>query len=184
MQRPLWPAAPAARTVLVLAALLVGACAHRPLPPQALAHPELSAIERAFAQTLERAYADPERRWHSGWAGNIWVNLAGDRDLGLCYDWQRLVYRGVLPTVRRVRWHANGIVINKGTAREHHAVVVFDPRNADQDRLLSDPGDNPAWVLDAWRRGRPDIYPLEEWVALSWFRLVPPRIIGVITDED
>ena len=169
---------------LVLLALLSAGCAGQPLTPDPANQPELARIHRAFAETLERAYADPQQRWHSGWAGNVWVNLAGERDLGLCYHWQRLVYRGVLSTVRAVNWHANGIVINKGSSHEHHAVIVFDPRHADQDRILTDPGNNPAWVLDAWRRGRADIYPVAQWVDLSWFRQVPPRITGVVTDEE
>lgn len=183
MQRSPSPTTGLGALSLVLVVLLAG-CAARPLSPDRLPDPELVRIHRAFADTLQRAYADPERRWHSGWAGNVWVNLAGERDLGLCYHWQRLVYRGVLPTVRAVGWHANGIVINKGTPHEHHAVVVFDPRQTDQDRILSDPENHPAWVLDAWRRGEPDIYPVAQWVRLSWFREVPPRITGVVVDED
>lgn len=147
-------------------------------------HPELVEIHQAFAQTVQAARQDPQVSWRSGWAGNIVVNLSPDDDRGLCYQWQRLVYLGVLPTVQRVGWHANGIVVNKGTRHEHHAVVVFDPAVSDQNHLLDDPEANPAWVLDAWRRGEADIFTVRQWIELPLFKEVPPKITGVVVDDE
>lgn len=168
--------------LLALLVALAGCASAPPLRPSQYGHPELVEIHRAFERTLRAARQDPAIQWRSGWTGNMVVNIAGGDNHGLCYEWQRLVYEGVLPTVKRVGWHANGIVINKGTSHEHHAVVVFDPAVSDQHHLLDAPGDNPAWVLDAWRRGKADIFTVQEWVQLPLFKQVPPKITGVVVD--
>lgn len=169
---------------LGLSLFLLGACASAPpKTPAKYGHPELVEIHRAFERTLQEAKQDPTIHWRSGWTGNMVVNIAGGDNRGLCYEWQRLIYLGVLPTVQRVGWHANGIVINKGTSHEHHAVVVFDPAISDQDHLLDDPDANPAWVLDAWRRGQADIFTVKDWVKLPFFQEVAPKITGVVVDE-
>lgn len=164
--------------------LMQGCASAPPLAPSQYGHPELVEIHRAFERAVESARKDPNVRWRSGWTGNILVNsLPGDDDRGLCYQWQALVYKGVLPTVKKVGWHANGIVVNKGTRHEHHAVIVFDPGVSHQDRILSDSDRNPAWVLDAWRRGQADVFTVKQWVALPLFREVPPKITGVVIED-
>lgn len=173
-------------TVLLLLgiiAALQGCASAPPVPPSDYGQAALLEIHRAFEHTVRAARRDPQVRWRSGWAGNIIVNSLPSDDRGLCYEWQSLVYAGVLPTVRHVGWHANGIAINQGTRNEHHAVIVFDPKVTDQDRILSDPADNPAWVLDAWRRGEADIFTVQQWIALPLFRHTPPKITGVSTAD-
>lgn len=169
---------------LTLLALLYGCAAAPPLRPAQYGHPELVEIHRAFQQAVEDAHQDPNSHWRSGWTGNIIVNTLPDSERGLCYQWQELVYAGVLDTVKRVGWHANGIVINKATRHEHHAVIVFDPKVTDQDHILDSPQSNPAWVLDAWRRGKADIFTVQQWVELPLFKLVPPKITGVAVDDE
>lgn len=169
-------------TVLLSLSLIVTLQGCASAPPVAPAHygkPALLEIHQAFERTVAAARRDPEVRWRSGWAGNVMINSLPGNHRGLCYQWQSLVYAGVLPTVKQVGWHANGIVINQGTRHEHHAVVVFDPAVTDQNQIVADPHANPAWVLDAWRRGEADVFTVQQWVALPWFQQVPPKITGV-----
>jgi len=171
------------RTAVLASTLLLGACAGAPLRPSDLHSPALQQIEAAFARTVDAANNDPQRSWHSGWIGNMWVNFRREDNEGLCYQWKNLVYAGVAPTVRKVGWGVTGIVINQGTAHEHHAVLVYDPARSNRATLLSDPTHQRAFVLDAWRRGRPDIYPLADWLKLSWFKEVPARLLEVHVDS-
>lgn len=167
---------PVHKLLILVLVLSAGGCAVQPVEPGSLRDPALAKIHAAFVRTVEAARNDPANRWHSGWTGNIRVNLSGERDLGLCYQWQAWVYRGVLPTVHEVDWHATGIMINFGTKNEHHAVLVFDPKRVDQDKLLASPRDRPVWVLDAWRRGRADMYRLEDWLELPLIVWTPAKL--------
>ena len=61
-----------------------------------------------------------------------------------------------------------GIMMNRAEQGEHHCVLVYDPTVIDEEDLLTQPPPTPTrpahgWVLDAWERGEPDIYPLHEW---------------------
>jgi hypothetical protein len=156
--------------------VLLGGCATAPLTSTAIADPALAEIQTAFEKTVRQAHTNPDVAWLSGWSGNAWVNMAGGPRYGLCYQWRDLVYAGVLPTVRRVGWSAKGIVISQGTVNEHHAVVVFDPRRLPLDKVLSASPRQPAYVLDAWRRGRADIYPLHAWLQLPLFLRTPAQL--------
>ncbi len=169
------------RTLVFVAALTLGACATPPLRQSQLGDPALAQIQAAFTRTIQRADSDPKQSWHSGWTGNMWVNFWGEGNRGLCYQWTNLVYAGVAPTARKVGWEVTSIVINKGTAHEHHAVLVYDPAHSNRATLLSDPAHQHAYVLDAWRRGRPDIYRLADWLRLSWFHEVPARLQEIRT---
>jgi hypothetical protein len=163
--------------MLALAVLLVSGCAATPLRPGAIADPGLAEIQTAFEKIVRQAHTDPETAWLSGWSGNAWVNIAGGARYGLCYQWRDLVYAGVLPTLRRVGWTAKGIVINQGTVNEHHAVLVFDPLRQSLKNVLSAPAQQPVYVLDAWRRGRADIYPLHTWLQLPLFLRTPAQLL-------
>ncbi len=162
--------------LFILAAVLLSGCATAPLQPTALTDSKLMQIQAAFEHTVSQAHAHPDATWVSGWSGNAWVNLAGAPRYGLCYQWRDLVYAGVLPTVRRVGWAAKGIVISQGTVNEHHAVVVFDPQRLPVEQVLSASQQQPAYVLDAWRRGRADIYPLHTWLQLPLFLRTPAQL--------
>ena len=159
-----------------LATLLVSGCATAPLTATAITDPKLAQIQAAFEKTVRLAHANPQVDWLSGWSGNAWVNLAGGSNYGLCYQWRDLVYAGVLPTVRRVGWEAKGIVISQGTINEHHAVVVFDPQRLPLQAVLTASVRQPAYVLDAWRWGRADIYPLHTWLHLPLFLRNPAQL--------
>jgi hypothetical protein len=164
--------------VIVIAGglLALAACSARPLSPEQLRAPGLGEIHTAFERTVRTATASPDAKWRSGWWGNLRVHLGGDDARGLCYEWQGLVYGGVIETVRRIGWEATGVSINQGTASEHHAVVVYDPRRIRQEDLLKERGGGAAFVLDAWRRGEPDVFPLDVWLDLPMLVRVAPRL--------
>ncbi len=127
-------------------------------PAELAAEPrELLAIHAAFEAAIAAAEADPVVSWHSGRLGNLRVNVLGGDHAGLCWHWQELVFRGVAPVAADLGWAAVGIGLNVGRSGEHHAVLVYDPRATT----------GTGYVLDAWRRGRPDIYRLGDWIAVS-----------------
>jgi hypothetical protein len=159
----------------VLALLALG-CSHAPLRPDAREEPALVPIRAAFERTLAQARLDSAVSWRSGWLGNASINLFGGPRRGLCYEWRNLVFDGVIEPVRRVGWDATGVVISKGTYSEHSAVVVFDPKRIALDRILSAGAGQPVYVLDAWRRGEADIYPLHTWLDLPILVRSPPQI--------
>jgi hypothetical protein len=96
-----------------------------------------------------------------------------------------------------VKWQGVGLAANTDEYTEHHVVVVFDPRRLSQDELIPTlpPGldtsegvpqgeawgkkppnalATPAWVLDPWHTGTPEIYTLDEWLirgSAEWFSL-------------
>jgi hypothetical protein len=167
---------PQTLAMAALACILVSGCASAPLQSAAMVDPNLAEIQTAFEKTVRQAHTHTDVVWLSGWSGNAWVNMAGGSNYGLCYQWRDLVYAGVLPTVRHTGWAAKGIVINQGTVNEHHAVVVFDPQRLPLEKLLSATAQQPAYVLDAWRRGRADIYALHTWLQLPLFLRSPAQL--------
>lgn len=158
-----------------LALSLLG-CGHAPLRPDDRDEPALIPIRAAFERTLAQAHGDAAVTWHSGWLGNARINLLGGPRRGLCYEWRNLVFAGVVDAVHAVGWDATGVVISKGTYSEHSAVVVFDPRRVPPDELLSAGPGRPVYVLDAWRRGEADIYPLHTWLELPILVRSPAQI--------
>ena len=102
--------------------------------------------------------------WQSGWLGNMWIHYSSEQQRGLCYEWKYLVHEGVADTVKAVGWQIRGIARNENKPREHHAVVIFDPKQVDSADLLTASADQPAYVLDAWRQGKADIYHLADWL--------------------
>ena len=69
--------------------------------------------------------------------------------------------------------------MNEGRSGEHHAVVVYDPRVVAEPDLLSRP--EASFVLDAWRRGKADVYLLSEWLKTGRESSIPPRIERLTT---
>ncbi|MBL8990102.1 MAG: hypothetical protein JNJ48_00825 [Phycisphaerae bacterium] len=152
--------------LLTLAACLgaLGGCYG---PPPALGPhdpPQLTAIQDAFSAAVRRARAADDASWRSGWHGNMMVNVVGGPNRGLCWQWQQMVYEGVVETVGRLGWDATGVALDAGTANEHHAVLVWDPKRLERSKLLTTPRPRPVWVLDGWRRGEPDLWPLDAWI--------------------
>ncbi len=147
---------------LALVALVLVACGPTPLKRTDIA--PLERIRTDFVQVVDEANASQETRWRSGWIGNVLVNRREGREMGLCYHWQELVYRGVEDAANEVGWERVGIQINQDHHSEHHAVVVFDPYLITRDDLLQRQGPKPAFVLDAWRRGKPDVYRFDDWI--------------------
>jgi hypothetical protein len=162
-------------TALVLSLALVS-CGHGRLRPDAIPEPALVPIQAAFERTLTQARQDPKVRWESGWLGNASINLLGGTRRGLCYEWRDLVYDGVIGTVREVGWDATGVVISKDTYSEHSAVLVYDPKRVDTATVLAAGPGQPVFVLDAWRRGEADIYPLHAWLDLPLIVRSPAQI--------
>lgn len=170
---------PYLRGIFLSMILALGGCVVLPLEHDSIDDPALLEIRTAFARTVEQALNDPEQQWTSGWLGNMWVNFHGDANRGLCYEWKYRVHAGVNETVARLGWRATGIVINQGVEHEHHAVIVFDPGRIDAKDLLLASRDRPVYVLDAWRQGQADIYPLSDWLRLAQTVSVAARIIPV-----
>lgn len=147
---------------MALVALVLVACGPTPLKRTDIA--PLERIRTDFVQVVDEANASKETRWRSGWIGNVLVNWREGHEKGLCYHWQELVYKGVENAAKEVGWERVGIQINQDHHSEHHAVVVFDPFLISRDDLLQRQGPKPAFVLDAWRRGRPDVYRFDDWI--------------------
>jgi hypothetical protein len=160
-------------TILLAAA---AGCAPQPLRPHQFYDPDLCAIRDRYVEVVRDALNDPDVAWHAGPVGNVVVNHARPDHLGLCYDWQELVYEQLLPIVDERGWRMIGIKINEDTDHEHHAVVVFDPYQVRADAILASPETAPAWVLEPWRRGRADVYLVRDWLDLAWRRDVPPAL--------
>ncbi len=159
-----------------LALLLTGCASTRPIDIKTIQHDELATIASALDRTIDEAYADPNARWHAGWTGNVAVNWFEGKNRGLCYQWRDQVYDGVAGDCADVGWEAWGLTINRGVKGEHHAVLVFDPALGSVQQVLSDQPTEGAYILDAWRRGRPDIYSLPDWLTLSTIRKGPELI--------
>lgn len=151
---------------LLAVLLALSGCVIMPLHHDSIEEPALLEIKTAFANTVEEALNDQEEQWTSGWLGNMWVNFHGDNNRGLCYEWKYRISAGVKETVQRVGWRATGIVINRGVKREHHAVIVYDPKQVTAEQLLTARAGQPVYVLDAWRNGQPDIYTMSDWLQL------------------
>jgi hypothetical protein len=154
-----------------LVLLVLVSCGPRPLQRTDIA--PLERIRIDYEHLVRDALASDDTRWHSGWVGNWIVNWRNsEASRGLCYHWQELVYKGIQPVADEVGWARVGIQMNKDHHSEHHAVVVYDPRVITQDDLLSSAQPRPAYVLDAWRHGQPEIYALDDWVKGSgWTRV-------------
>jgi hypothetical protein len=162
-------------TAACLCLLLFG-CGHPPLRPDDPGEPALGPIRSAFERTIAASRTDPAFDWQSGWLGNASINLLGGPRRGLCYEWRNLVYDGVIDTVHRIGWDATGVVISKDTYSEHSAVIVYDPKRVALGQVLSAGPDRPVYVLDAWRRGEADIYPMQTWLELPFIVRSPPQI--------
>ncbi|WP_126456525.1 hypothetical protein [Sulfuriflexus mobilis] len=169
------------RTLLLSLLLTLSGCVVLPIHPDSIEDPALLEIKTVFANTVAETLNDPEQQWTSGWLGNMWVNFHGDNNRGLCYEWKYRIHAGVKKTVARVGWRTTGIVINQGAEHEHHAVVVFDPTRVGKKDLLSTPRNQPAYVLDAWRQGKADIYHLADWLQLPQTLTVAAEIIPIST---
>lgn len=157
-------------------ALFILGCGHAPLRSDQPAEPALIPIRAAFERTLIQARQDPTVSWRSGWLGNASINLFGGTRRGLCFEWRNLVFDGVIDTVRGLGWDATGVVISKGTYSEHSAVIVYDPKRVPLTDLLSAGPGRPVYVLDAWRRGQADIYPMYMWLKLPIIVRSPAQI--------
>jgi hypothetical protein len=130
----------------------------------------LRVIVEAYDRRVAEARADPELTWHSGWVGNVVSIVLGPAHGGLCYHWQEWVYTGVRSTAWQVGWTVQGIALNVNRSGEHHAVLVFDPQRLEQPGPLVPAPARNAFVLDAWRRGRADVYRLPDWLAIPAHR--------------
>jgi len=169
--------------VLLLAAwcVLVSACAPVPPPLDLSRDPRLGEVQALFARAVTDITQRDDQHWHRGWTGNVAVHLSGKRRRGLCYHWQGEVYRLITPGVRRLGLDTIGVTLDRGKMTEHHAVLVFDPVAVpDALAIPAMPPPRPGWVLDAWARGQPDIFPLDDWVKAHGARrrLEVRRVLG------
>lgn len=167
------------RKFFLLALLALSGCVVLPIHHDSIEDPALRKIKTAFANTVEQALNDPEQQWTSGWMGNMWINFHGDNNRGLCYEWKYRVHAGVKESVQAVGWRATGITINRGAEHEHHAVVVYDPKQITAEQLLSARPTQAVYVLDAWRQGQSDIYTISDWLQLPMTVSVAAEIIPI-----
>lgn len=174
--------------LLLAAALASAACVQgTPLRERDLPSPALHAIQAAFTRTTDEIKSDPNHTWVSGPWGNRWINGVASIDeslradfRGYCFQWQERVYLGVNTTVRRVGWELCGVRINMNLPHEHHAVLVWDPRVISKDRILAAPRPRPAYVLDAWRHGQPEIFTLDDWEDAAFRHESPVQLEDVL----
>ncbi len=153
------------RHSLVLTLLLTAGCAS-PIVVDSRAQPKLASIRSEFSAIVANALHDDEVEWVSGWSGNSAIAEHPDGSImGYCYEWQELVFEKIAALVHRQGWELVKININRDWFSEHHAVVVFDPKVISQENLLVRFGPE-AYVLDAWQRGHPDVFTLEEWLSI------------------
>lgn len=144
--------------------LLTTGCVAPPMSPAAMREPQLQYLNERFVKLVAKIKSDRRYEWVHGWDGNTLVNEdEEDRYRGLCWQWAEKVYAHMKPLAISVGWQARRVVINDEWFSEHHAVVVFDPQRIKADELL-DNLEVPAYVLDAWRNGRPEVYTLADWV--------------------
>jgi len=161
----------------ILLFLTLQACVAVPVQVVSQDNGPLVEIQAVFESLLQQGSGvESGQIWHSGWLGNIMINALGGSNRGLCHHWQQRVYDGVQPTVSRLGWHAEGVVINRRTYFEHHAVLVYDPQEVSNTDLLEGRSRDRAWVLDGWRRGQPDVYTLEQWLTLPLVHKVEMQI--------
>ncbi len=155
-------------TAVAFAVGLIAACAgcgSAPLSRDVIdADPQLRIIHAALERTVNDALASEDASWHAGWLGNALVHVAPGDHFGLCFHWQDRVFAGVRSTAEAIGWRITGVGAAMGLAREHHVVLVYDPSGYEpSEPLMASSGDR-AFVLDAWRRGKPDIHKLSSWL--------------------
>ncbi len=155
----------AAVAVIACAGVLAGC--RGPINPAEVDDPAFEAIYAAFADSVQEAR--DTGHWQSGWTGNLGVNLLGGQRMGLCWEWRDWVYARVEPVASAHGWETAGVFINRNSMSEHNAVAVYDPARVQDAQAAIDAGtstEGPAshvYVLDAWRRGKPDVYLLRDW---------------------
>lgn len=174
---------------LVCLFLLLPAC-HLPTPLKDIDDPRVAAIRPDYQAVIDYAYHNDSEIWFSGWTGNFWRNWMGGNRRGLCYEWQAVVYEGVREAAPKAGLVAIGIMKDRNKSTEHHAVLIFPKgdivtSNAGATTgpeagllLLDEHEPRRAWVLDAWRYGRADIFTLDNWLG------APFRWQGRIEFED
>jgi len=168
------------RYLLLSLCLLLNACVVLPLERDNINDPALQKIHHAFATTIDDAFNDPNENWTSGWLGNMWVNFHEGTQRGLCYQWKYRIHAGVKETVLSQGWQLTGIVINQGKKGEHHAVIIYDPKKITPDKIVNANTAQPVFVLDAWRRGKPDIYRVSDWLKLARNVHKPAHLISIL----
>ncbi len=167
------------RTLASLLVLICSACAGhhpRPLEPASIRDPSLRSIHAEYAELVEALRTDPETTWHAGWRGNALVHLLPGRHLGLCGDWQHEVYSGLRERIADEGWRAVPIAVRVGSMREHHAVLIYDPQRVPLRLPDIAHSSAPAFVLDPWMHGSPDIYSMHAWLR-PYTKQRPPFLI-------
>lgn len=150
--------------LLATLALVLGGCTTMAPLADHTSDPKLASVHAALEHVVQACNENTQQDWYNGWVGNAWVNFRKGPARGLCYHWQSFVYDGVLPTVHSVGWEASGLMVHGDSYLEHHVVIVFDPTKIKHDEILETRPPRPVYVLDAWSRGKPDIFTLDDWL--------------------
>lgn len=155
--------------------LLLPACAPQVRTMSVEDPAPLLTLQAAFRESVHRIKTAEEGIWHSGWSGNVVVNTTGGEHKGLCYQWQEKIYDDIRPVAETLGWEAEKFNINRGNWLEHNVVIVFDPRHTSREAILAAPEKEDAYILDAWRRGEPDVFLLKDWVRIPFLVLTAPN---------
>lgn len=139
----------------------------------------LLEIQQAYIITITQANADNKKIWQHGRLGNITVNLEGAPNVGLCYHWQEIVYVGIQKSIKSTRWRAIGIAVNEGGFQEHHAILIYDPRQTPFTQIFNEQNTMDSYVLDPWKSGEPRIYTLKNWLTLPFSIEQQPRLTKI-----
>jgi len=153
--------------LILLWAMFTGGCAatsaSSPAEP-----PQLTEVKKAFEQIVAEVYSRQDQVWHHGSLGNLAIYWGGDNQHGWCHEWQEVVYAGITPTLRTLGWTADRINVGVGTPKEHHAVLIYDPKQWDRHAISNTPKKVEAYVLDAWLQGQASIFTLKDWLNLRY----------------
>jgi len=165
--------------LIIVFVLGLSACSLTPVYEKSRYNNGLNHILRAYEDTVSRAHADSNRSWQNGRLGNLTVNLEGGTNVGLCYHWQEIVYVGIQKSVKTTGWRAVGIAINEGNFLEHHAVLVYDPKQLKFSQIMDKRFGSKSYVLDPWKSGKPLVYTLDNWLTLAVSIENQPRLTKV-----
>lgn len=167
--------------VILLMASILNACSLHNTYLTSVPDKELEPILAAYRQAVRNAHEDTQYTWNNGRIGNIFVNMDTENQRGLCFHWQKLVYIGIQDALVATGWRASGIAINEGSFFEHHAVLIYDPRQVKFYNLLKNKNKYSTYVLDPWSSGEARVYHLNDWLELPITHILPARLTTLDT---
>jgi len=140
-------------------------CASQPVRLFDVHDVDLATILIRWQDAVADANSRTDVQWHHGWIGNAAVADDPRHHFGKCIDWQELAYLAVRDVAGQAGYQMRMIRVNRGSL-EHDAVIVFRLPAGASDALLYDRTfQKNVTVLDGWKRGGADAWPLDQWLA-------------------